>query len=45
MVCKMKINETAEDIKSIIKNAANKMSSAKRKEYIGYNPIKVQNRQ
>jgi hypothetical protein len=41
MVCKMKINETAEEFKSIIKNAANKMSSAKRREYIGEITIKL----
>ena len=41
MVCKMKISEIAEDIKSIIKNAANKMSGAKRREYIGEITIKL----
>ncbi|MCD4844882.1 MAG: hypothetical protein K8R25_10390, partial [Methanosarcinales archaeon] len=41
MVCKMKISEITEDIKSIIKNAANKMSGAKRREYIGKTTIKL----
>ncbi|HJH30614.1 MAG TPA: ISAzo13 family transposase, partial [Methanosarcinaceae archaeon] len=41
MVCKMKISEIAEDIKSIIKSAANKMSAANRREYIGEVTIKL----
>ena len=35
MFCKMKKSEISEDIKSVIKNAANKLSGAKRREYIG----------
>ena len=35
MVCTMKKIEISEDIKSVIKNAANKSSGAKRREYIG----------
>lgn len=41
MDCKMKIIEITEDIKSIFKNAANKMSGAKRREYIGEITIKL----
>ena len=35
MVCKMKISEISEGFKSIIKNTANKLSGAERREYIG----------
>ncbi len=32
----MKISKMSEDIKLIVKNAANKMSSAERRKYIGW---------
>ena len=35
MVCTMKKSEISEDFKSVIKNAANKLSGAARREYIG----------
>ena len=41
MVCKMKISEISEDIKSLIKNVANKLSGAERREYIGKITIKL----
>jgi len=35
MICKMNISEISEGLKSIIKNTANKLSGAERREYIG----------